>query len=93
MTLKEYRRSTHPDKSRPTFCKWLNQVLQEHRFGLEVSQRALRSYELGERAPPLQMAIAIAEVTGDSVGVQEWPYLKKRYPLNGSDPTLLNRLR
>jgi hypothetical protein len=69
----------HSGKNRAEFVDWLDTELREHRYGLRFSLPMLKTYAAGDRAPPLHVAIAIAEVTEGLVSIQEWPYLKRRF--------------
>lgn len=91
MNLRDYR-TTVLRMSQDDFTEWLNARLARHRYRLKTTKSAVHAYETGRRAPPLHLAIAVAEVTNDKVRVNEWTYLVRRFPFHDG-PGLLDRVR
>jgi hypothetical protein len=77
MNIREFRTGVMK-MSQKRFCEWLNLRLVQHRFELSISKSALHAYEIGNRAPPLHLAIAVEDVT-ESCDIRSWPYLAKRF--------------
>jgi hypothetical protein len=76
MDLRTFRES-HPQRNtRFSFCYWINEKLEP--MSLHISVPYLRDLESGRSIPSLALAIAVENISNNSVRVRDWFGLAKR---------------
>ena len=76
MDIRTFRES-HPERNtRFAFCRWINEKLEPRSLHISVSY--LPDLESGRSIPSLALAIAVEDISNNSIRVRDWLGLAKR---------------